>query len=42
MPLGVDDGRLLVLLPGALSVDDGGATGRWFLSIDGVGLGPLR
>jgi hypothetical protein len=29
--LGVDDGRLLVLLPGAISVDDGGATVCWFL-----------
>jgi hypothetical protein len=37
LAVGVDDGRLLVLLPGAAS-DDGGAAVRWFIRVAGVGL----
>jgi hypothetical protein len=38
--VGVDDGRLLVLLPGAVSADNGGAAVvPWSVGVDGVRLG---
>ena len=37
-PVGVDDGRLWVLLSCAVSIDSGSAAVRWFLHVAGVGL----